>query len=190
MIRFIPHALTLSLLMLCAAPALAQDDKPKEEPAKDAPEKKPVRLLVVEKTIDGGEVVIIKKMDGWVFGEAPKGSLAMLRAAGEESSQLEVRYTPNIQKDKLASHLTSFHSSLKQMGLSQVSTKNNKFSEIFPEGVETEYSLTSNGKKYRLIVWSVHRKDGVWFVTGFFPEQGRDARYTSFSTLIQSIQFK
>jgi len=184
--------LVMSCFCICAAlfsfasSATAQDDGKEKKPEQP----NAVRPLVVETALPNKETVVINKIDGWTFGEAPKGSLAMLRAAGDVTAMLEVRFTPDIAKDKVDAHFTSFHTSLKQMGLKEVSSKKRKLSEVFPEGVETEYSLTSSGKPYRLVVWGVHRKEGVWFVTAFFPEKARPNHYPEFESFVQAITFK
>ena len=185
-------ALGVSIALLSYASfAFAQGgDTTAKTEEKSAEEPNSVRPSKVEKKLPANEVVIIDKIDGWSFGEAPKGSLAMLRTVGDTTAMLEVRFTPDIAEKQVDSHFTSFHSSLKQMGLKEVSSKKRKMSEVFPEGLETEYSLTSSGKPYRLVVWQVYRKGSIWFVTAFFPEKARPNHYPEFETFVQTITFK
>ena len=111
-------ALVLSIAILsCASLAFAQGDTTSKAGEKSAEEPNSVRPSKIEKKLPSDEVVVIDKIDGWSFGEAPKGSLAMLRAAGDVTAMLEVRFTPDIADKQVESHFTSFHSSLKQMGV-------------------------------------------------------------------------
>lgn len=170
-------------LLVCAPLAHAQGDD-----GASGQEGAPVRANEVKKLL-GAEEVRIVRPDGWVVGEAPKGSLALMRASGDASSQLEVRYTPEITAAKQKQHFSSFHTSLKQMGLEEVAEAKKKHDGAFPAGVETEYRLVSAGKPFRLIVWHVHREKGAWFFTLFCPEEARDTHYEALTELIVGVSF-
>lgn len=159
----------------------AQGEQGKTEPA-------PVRSSKVVAGV-GEEVVTLAKPDGWVVGQAPKGSLALMRAAGDKSSQLEVRYTQGIAPDQKKQHFSSFHTSLKQMGLEKIADSKIKKAGVFEAVVQTEYKLLSGGKTFRLVVMHVHRGDAAWFFTGFFPEDARDEHYKSLVSLIETASF-
>lgn len=137
----------------------------------------------------GEEIVTLAKPGGWVVGQAPKGSLALMRAAGDKSSQLEVRYTQGIADDQKKQHFSSFHTSLKQMGLEKIADSKIKKAGVFEAVVQTEYKLLSGGKTFRLVVMHVHRGDAAWFFTGFFPEEARDEHYKSLVSLIETASF-
>ena len=166
---------SLACVMLIATPAIAQQ-KSKTKPGH----------AKVAATLPAD--VNIAKPDGWVVGKTPKGSVMMLRSAADESTQLEVRYTPNISEDKKEKHFSYFHTNLKQLGLSQRQTKQvTSDSKLFPTLTETEYALTSEGKRYILIVWHAHHKDGAWFFTAFMPEGGREVVYPQFSSFVGGV---
>ncbi len=129
-----------------------------------------VRASKVELELDG-ERIDIYKVDGWVIAKAPKGSVALLRSAGDGAAQIDVRYTPGVSSSQKDNHIKTFHTHLKAKGLKQSSTTVKAIkSDVFPEVVETVYDLTSKGKSYQLVVWHVHRKNAVWMFTFFKPK--------------------
>ena len=160
--------LVVSAAALPASQAWAQQGG---EAKKDAP----VRAGNVKLKLDGEDVVIVKG-DGWVIGKAPKGAVALLRSAGEGESQMDVRYSPNISIDQRDTHLSTFHTNIKSMGLKEVSSRSVDLSSgAFPKVEETIYELTANKKPYRLVVWHVHRKQAVWVFTLFEPLNGAES---------------
>ena len=157
-----------------------KDDVKKEEPK--------VRALEVRHTLSG-QTVVIPKSDGWVIGKAPKGAIALLRLAGDASdAQIEIRVTPEIKEEDSERHFRTLHTNLKRQGLKRLGEpKEVVLSEVFGKAVETEYTLSSGGKPYRLVFWHFYHPTGVWFISGFFPEGDREARYAVMQDVAKKI---
>ena len=145
-----------------------------------------VRPTQLDLEIEGGRVRL-ERPDGWIVGEASRGALVLLRAAGEEASQMEVRHTPAIPVKGSTSHFASFHTSLQKMGLKRINRREVSYSERMGKGVEHEYELVDGGKRYVLYVWHVHYAGGVWFFTGFFPAEVKKLRHQDFVDLIGAV---
>ncbi len=166
-----------SICMVCmtVGGAYAQDDEP-------------VRATSVELSLDG-EKVVIAKPDGWVIGKPPKGSVALMRRAGDPSTQLDVRYTPGVDAKQCDGHFSTFHTNLKSMGLKKLSSTKVevKGESLSGEFVQTVYELTAKKKPYRLVVWHIHRKNAVWFFTLFEPT-GADESTESLEQLVKKLK--
>lgn len=148
----------------------------------------PIRATSVELSLDG-EDVVISKPDGWVVAKAPKGSIALMRLAGDKSSQLDVRYTPGVDNTQRDGHFSTFHTNLKSMGLKKVSSQKVSLeSEAFKGDVyETIYELTAKKKPYRLVVWHIHRNSAVWFFT-LFEQTGESNSTEPLKLLVTRIK--
>ena len=166
---------TLTLLLLCTmllpAAAMAQGRE----------------SAVIKKL--GKETVTVNKPDGWVVGKPPRGTIALFRAAGDAKSQIEVKRTPGVKDAQAERFFASFHTNLKKMGLKEAGSAVELAIPGFLKGSLTEYTLTSKGEPYRMLVWQALRGDAAWMVVGFFPEKARDVHFGAMQKLMRAISF-
>lgn len=184
------YAFRLSLALVALAAALmavpssvvAQDGK-KPDGAKTAP------LSEKLETIDTKEGLLIRKPDGWVTAAPAKGTVAVLRAAGDSTSRIEFRLAPGMDSGKAALYFNSFHTNLQTAGLKKVV---DAASKTYGEnvGTQTEYETSSAKKKYRLVVWQTHRGEKAWLVVAFLEEEAREDYLEDYSELISTLAFK
>ncbi len=75
----------------------------------------PPRADVITASI-ANERVTLPRPEGWVAESPPEGSLLLYKLAGDNSSHIELKYTPNVKPETRARFFDSFHMSLKKMG--------------------------------------------------------------------------
>ena len=144
----------------------------------------------------GSKAAMMSKPEGWTIAKAPKGSIGLFRAAGDKTSQIEIKFTPEVTTKQQLRYFQTFHTTLKKMGLRLVDKTKLKPSTIVPDAkkykhvVETEYELKSNNKDYRMVVIQGHRHNGAWLIIGFFPTPMRDKHYESLKKAVNGIDIK
>lgn len=137
--------------------------------------------------VDAGNGVTFQKPDGWVQGKKKKGCAASLSAAGDKKSQIELRYTPDVPREKAKQYFGSFHTNLQAAGLvKKAEGASRKFGEL--EGVLTEYD--TKGKKSVLYVFEFHHAGGAWMVTGMFSVKNREAYFADYEKLVSGLKLK
>lgn len=143
----------------------------------------------------GAKTVTIAKPDGWVIAKSPKGSIGLFRAAGDKTSQIEIKFTPAVTKKQQTRYFQTFHTSLQKMGLkpmaaSATPAKSLSSAKGFTDVAEKEYELKSNGKDFRMVVVQGYREGGVWMVIGFFPTAARTTHYETMQKILAGVVVK
>lgn len=131
----------------------------------------------------------LERPEGWVRSKAGEGAVCTLRAAGDDQAQIEVRISTPIPDNKRTSFFNSFHSSLKEAGFIK-RREAAGFGTDTASGRLTEYDGTSDGDKFRLVVWQMHRDEAAWLVVGFFPAARAGRYHDDFESLIESLSFE
>lgn len=147
------------------------------------------RVDAVTKTL-GSETVTMVKPEGWVVGAAPRGSAMLLRAAGDESSQIEVKFTPGVSADMATSFFASFHTQLRKAGMRKQGDDQKIDLGPLAKATLIEYALVSDSKPFRMIIVQAHRASGAYMIIGFFPEFSRDKHFESMKSFISSMVIK
>ena len=146
-------------------------------------------------SISGDVIVIdppglqVQRPSGWIEG-TPEGerTAILLRIAGGENAQMEVRRSHPIRSNEAGAFFTAFHNELKAAGFAEIKQLSDATYGSF-SGREIEYEGRTEGMTYRLIIWQFQLGESAWIVTGFFPKARRDALYQDFRTLIRSFDF-
>lgn len=130
----------------------------------------------------------LTRAGGWLWGVPSQGAVALFRAAGEPQAQIEIRVSENIDGEQRSAYVSAFDNRLLRVGFVQVETRNavNYGGRI---GQEYEYSVLSDGRDFRLIVWIYFREDEAWIASGFFPLAKREAHYRGFQQMLRSLEF-
>lgn len=126
--------------------------------------------------------------EGWIAGRPPRGAIAMFRAAGEPSCQLEVRASAGVSADQKERYFSAFHNHLLRNGFTRMETRAQTRGP--QAGQEIEYEVLSGGEKYRMVVFEMHRENTAWLVVGFFPEARRETHMRAYDALIRSFAFE
>lgn len=169
----------LFVVLIAQGTALAQDEPQAAGQAEDS-----MRSKIFEDTEVG---VRLERPSGWVSGKTPKGVVAVLRAAGDEESQIEIRMSPHVKAKQREFFFTSFHANLQQAGFVKKDVQ--EMSLGGKEGALTEYETSSKKRKFRLLVWQTHRKEAAWLVVGFFPAERREDYFGDYKQVIENIEF-
>lgn len=175
--------------VVCGVSARVSAQQPAPEEAKEEQGGNDLgRSSEVVEALAKGKVTI-PKPDGWIVARPPKGSIALFRDAGEKTSQLEVKYSPEVTKEQHDRYCQTFHTTLMKMGFEEQKTPWASAVEGFEFGKIVEYKLMSQGKPYRVLVWQAHRADATWMIVGFFPEGARDVYFKQIEALAKSMKF-
>ena len=138
----------------------------------------------------GKKTITVPKPSGWVVTEAPKGSIGLLRSAGDKNAQIEVKFTPNVSTAQKARYFETFHTNLKKMGFKISKASAAKSVPNFVDGKETHYAVKSKGKPFTMVVWEGHREGGVWLVIGFFSDAATKTHYPRLEEVAKGILIK
>lgn len=154
-------------LMLCfvfATPALAQDDPDR---------------------VDAGEGLSYVKPDGWVVSPPRKGAVSALHKAGDEKSQIELRFA-KIEADRAPSYFATFHASLAKANLTRVTAAQQREYGVL-KGAVTEYGAGSGARGKSIFVFEFTTATGAWLVVGMFNAAARDAYLADLETLLRGV---
>lgn len=152
------------------------------------PAKKPEPAIITAKV--GDKTATLPRPEGWLVGVPPRGSIALLRAEGGAPAQIEVKHTPGLDTTLKDRYFTAYHASLTRLGLTKGTTTKHPATGILPAGERVEYSMTTGGKPYRLIVTQVFHDKAAWMIIGFFPEATRDKHLQALDKLIAGMTVK
>ena len=152
------------------------------------PAKKPEPASVTAKV--GEKTATIKRPEGWLVGVAPRGSIALFRAEAGSPAQIEIKHTPGLDATLKDRYFTAFHASLTRLGLAKGATTKLPAAGALPAAERVEYSLTTGGKAYRLIVTQLFYDKAAWMIIGFFPESSRDKHLQTLDKLIAGMTVK
>lgn len=138
----------------------------------------------------GKKTITVAKPAGWVVAAAPKGSIGLLRAAGDKNAQIEVKFTPRVTPEQKVRYFETFHTNLKKMGFKVSKVGAAKEIPDFVGGKETHYAVKSKGKPFTMVVWEGHREGGVWLVIGFFSDAATKTHYPKLEEVTKGILIK
>jgi hypothetical protein len=130
--------------------------------------------------------VAVHRPDGWVFGTPGKGVVALLTAAGDSQSQIEVRVSQHVKSKHKEAFFASFHANIQKSGFEKLETRK-KATYGEKNGEEIEYRTGSDDKAYRLVVWQYHQGEKAFLVVGFFPEEARSVQYEDFKSVCGTL---
>lgn len=163
------RALCVAALVGFAAPAAAQD----------------VERIRAEAA---GKPLSVAKPRGWVSGKPPRGSVALFQAAGDTSSQIEIKATPGLQAEQHKSYSAAFHASLLKAGFKVSSRKPPGYAnEALPDGQTFTYEVNSDGRDFAMIIWEAHAGEVTWQVVGFFPIEEWGSVVTPLGSVIAGL---
>lgn len=135
--------------------------------------------------IDTGQGLTYEKPSGWTETPNKKGTASALVAAGDDTSQIELRYA-KIEGEQARNYFATFHTSLSKAKLQRVGEgTEKKFGKL--EGVLTEYSTGEGAKQKVLFVFEFSTSGGVWLVVGMFDARQRDEHLKSYEGLLASV---
>ena len=137
-----------------------------------------------------GVTVRLPVPDGWIVARSGEGTQLVLRAAGDDACQIEVKVTSRIPSRAATPFFLTFHTALKRSGLSPVGKRHGHHVTSFDLGARSEYALvTAAGKDYTMLVWEGHREGAVWIVTLFFPSAARDLYVDALEEVVKGFAF-
>ena len=146
-----------------------------------------VKEMRAAKKTDDESGVTVHRPNGWVFGKPGKGVIALLTAAGDSQSQIEVRVSKHVKKQLTKPFFASFHSNIQKSGFVKVETRDNtQYGQ--KKGSEVEYETGEGDKAFRLVVWQYHRAETAYLVVGFFPKKARDIQYKDFQSVCEKLE--
>lgn len=143
-----------------------------------------MRAKVIENQALG---VKVHRPDGWVFNDPGKGVVALLTAAGDSQSQIEVRVSDHVKSKHSSSFFASFHANIQKSGFEKLETRD-AVEYGAKKGVETEYETGNESTSYRLVIWQYHRATKAYLVVGFFSEEARDSQYADFKKVCEKLE--
>jgi hypothetical protein len=155
--------------------------------AQDGDEKTSVEDMRARVKKDADTGVAVHRPDGWVFGDAGRGVVALLTAAGDSRSQIEVRASKHVKKGNKKPFFASFHANIQKSGFEKVETRT---ATTYGEktGEEIEYETGRDDKAFRLVVWQIHRGETAYLVVGFFPKEARSIHYKDFQAVCEKLE--
>ncbi|MGM0557718.1 MAG: hypothetical protein ACQEVA_15145 [Myxococcota bacterium] len=133
--------------------------------------------------------VTVHRPDGWVFGKPGKGVVALLTAAGDSQSQIEVRVSEHVKEEHRQPFFASFHANIQKSGFDKVDARED-VTYGDKEGAEVEYKTGNDENAFRLVVWQYHQGEKAFLVVGFFPEEARSVQYKDFQAVCEKIEIE
>jgi hypothetical protein len=123
-----------------------------------------------------GKKMSVIKPRGWVAGKPPRGSVALFQAAGDASSQIEIKATPGLQAEQHKSYSATFHASLIKAGFKRSARQAPALvNKALPVSQTFVYEVNSDGRDYAMVVWEANAQDITWQIVAFFPVEAWDA---------------
>ncbi len=136
--------------------------------------------------VDTGKGVKFQKASGWAEAAKKKGTVAVLKAAGDERSEVEFRWS-QVEGNKVKQYFNSFHASLTGAGLKRVDKgKQAKYGGV--DGRLTEYeAANADGTTTSVYVYEFSAANGAWLVVGMFLSEEKAKRFAELESMLKTI---